>query len=195
MTRVSPPQKRRPENLVVPSNHLPVPQQGLPASLPSIIISLGPAPLPPPHTRARWSQGKLNLGPDGMECQEPLTGSSHQVTKEGPNRRWSDVNLYDNDHFVSTNEAPSTTLTPLQHRAQNLTPGLGVSRESPQCADEGTEELRGEVADPRSPSFVDEAVSPRPHAGPGVRVGGARLSGRGGRREGRAPSRVPEPDS
>lgn len=85
-------------------------------------------------------------------------------------------------------------LTPLQHRAQNLTPGLGVSRESPQCADEGAEELRGEVVDPRSPS-LDEAVSPRPHAGPGVRVEGARISGQGGRREGRAPSRVPQPDS
>lgn len=185
------PQKRRLENRVGPLQPFP----GCPARPPSSSstdsnASLGPDPLPPP-THQTQAPGHRRANPlsrrDG-QCPEPLAGSSQEATKERENRRWNDVNPFDNDHFVSTSKASGTVLSPPKRRAPEPHAGPGGSLLSrPQCAYEGAEARRSELTDPRSPSR-DEAVSAVPtHApGSGWRARGAPCREAAGRAAGRA---------
>lgn len=123
----------------------------------------------------------------------PLSGSSHQVTQESQNRRCCDVNLYDNDHFVSTSEALGTALTPWQRRARNLIRGLAVSpRVSPGCR-QGAEARRAKGLTQGHPAWTRRPVQGPTHA-PGGRVEGASSSGQEDGRPGREPRRArPDP--
>ena len=122
---------------------------------------------PPSQTQAPGHRRAKPLSRRDGECPEPLAGSSQEATKERENRRWNDVNPFDNDHFVSTSEASGTVLSPRKRRAPepHASPG-GFLLSIPQCAYEGAEARRSELTDPRSPSR-DEAVSAVPTHAPG----------------------------
>ena len=100
------------ENLVGPL------QLSLPAPLPRAVMppwaqAHSPAPSHPPTKYTSQATGELNLCPDGTERgpYRTLAGSPHRATEEGENWRWSDVDPFDNDHFVSASKEPGTGLS------------------------------------------------------------------------------------
>lgn len=137
--------------------------------------------------------------PGGQRRAKPLTrwnGVSRTTgwvftpsNKRKLNPTKCDVNPYDNDHFVSTSQAPGTDQL-LAREALGTSPRpLEFLQSLPSVQ---TRELRGKVNDPRSPS-LDETVTPGPHASPGVQIEGARSSSQGRGKEGHEPSRAPAP--
>lgn len=83
-----------------------------------------PAPSHPPtkHAPGHGRAKPLSRRDRAGTVQNPGR-VSHRATEEGENWRWSDVEPFDNDHFVNASKAPGTGLSPCQLRDPKSHPG------------------------------------------------------------------------